>query len=204
MDEKAGKILKGAFELFNKYGIKSISMDDICQELGISKKTLYQYYKNKEDLLEKGLLIENELINSTLSDIKLRAENAIDALLQVSLTINKHFVKPNLIFRRDLQKFYPELFKTQLGGRREHILQKIKENLVTGIQEGLYREDLMIDLVAQLYVQRLADMFNTDFLSNENLTFEKVFEVMFENHIRGISNQKGIEYFEKKKESLKL
>ena len=76
-----------------------------------------------------------------------------------------------------------------------NILQ-IKQNFEQGIAEGLYRNDLNIELVARLYIQKLEDVHNQEFLESVNFGFEKVFEVMFDNHIRGIANAEGLDYYE--------
>ena len=88
--------------------------------------------------------------------------------------------------------------------RREYVFEMVKNNLKKGVDEGLYRDDQNIDLVASLYVKKLEDMHDPEFLTSQNFSFDTVFRVMFDNHIRGISNQKGIEYYEKKKKSLNI
>jgi TetR/AcrR family transcriptional regulator, cholesterol catabolism regulator len=190
--------------LFYKYGIRSVSMDDISRELGISKKTLYCFFKNKEELLEKGMEVEAERAKKSFTEIKSIAENSIDALLEVSKRISHQMqtVSPNFNF--DLRKYYPEVCKKHKELNRKHIFEKIKENLQNGIKEGIYRDDLSIDLITHLYIQKLEDLLAPDMQAMENISFSKIFKVMFENHIRGIANQKGIEYFEKRKEFLKF
>jgi TetR/AcrR family transcriptional regulator, cholesterol catabolism regulator len=204
MDDKLKIIVQKAFELFYKFGIRSVSMDDVSKELGISKKTLYCFFKNKEELIEKGLEIQQLATRISFLQISKTSENAIDSLLEVSKMVsqNMHTISPS--FSYDLKKYYPEIRKKHKNLNTTHIFEKIKENIVIGINEGIYREDLSIDLVAHLYVQRLEDLLNPDFNEGEKIPFMKIFKVMFENHIRGISNQKGIEYFEKRKEHLKF
>lgn len=202
MDEKFGSILERTGEMFLKYGIRSVSMDDICREIGISKKTLYQYVGNKKELIEKILdfTIQEKLVkiyNQETGD-----NNAIDSLLETSKMINKQFKMHNTSAIFDLEKYYPELYKDFLEKRRDISLDWIDNNLRQGKKEGLYREDLDVDLVALLYVQKLEDITRSESLVMKEISFSKIFEVMFENHIRGISNKSGIEYFEKKKETL--
>jgi TetR/AcrR family transcriptional regulator, cholesterol catabolism regulator len=204
MEEKEKFIIQKAFDLFYKFGIRSVSMDDISRELGISKKTLYGYFKNKEELLERGMYSRQQESVMSFTQISDTAENAIDSLLEVSLRVSIYMQGISSIFMHDLEKYYPESSKKHQGINREHIFNKIKDNLTIGIKEGIYRDDLSVDLVARLYVQRLEDLLNPDFHSTEKVSFSKIFKVMFENHIRGISNQKGIEYFEKRKEHLKF
>lgn len=195
MDDKIDLILRTSGTLFRKYGIRSISMDDIAKELGMSKKTLYQYVENKTDLVEKLL---NHLISASPACITDESKNlnAIDVLLQASVKVSEEIKEMNPAIAFDLEKFYPVIYRNFVQGKRDHIYRKIKENLEQGIREGIYRNDVDSDLVAKLYVQKLIDLHNPDFLSSVDFSFEKVFQVMFDNHIRGISNPVGLAYYQ--------
>jgi len=202
-NERYAKIIKDSRNLFLKYGYKSVTMDDVARELGVSKKTLYQYVSNKAELIEKTLEYDVFQMGCWVNEVGTSDINAIDHLLLVSRRVNKNFneFSPSLIF--DLQKYYPELFKLHIEEKKQIVYQNIKTNIQKGIDQGVYRDDLDIDLVAGLYVQKMIAMHNNELNLMENLTFEKIFEVMFENHIRGIANQEGTAYFEKQKEQLK-
>jgi len=202
MDEKFENILSKTGEIFLKYGIRSVSMDDICRELVISKKTLYQYVSNKKELIKHILdyTIQEKIVK--VWSLERNDTNAIDSLLEISKMINKHFMVHNTSAIFDLEKFYPDLYKDFLQERREIILKSIKKNLKAGKEEGLFRNDLDVELVALLYVQKLEDIIRSESLIEKKISFAKIFEVMFENHIRGISNKAGIDYFEKRKEKL--
>lgn len=196
MDDKITQILKVTSIMFRKYGIRSISMDDIARELGMSKKTLYQYVENKNDLVEK--LLAN-IINSSAACITedTTGMNAIDILLEVSVKVSHEIKEMNPAIAFDLEKFYPALYRTFVHAKRDHVYRKIKENLEQGINEGIYRTDLDADLVSKLYVQKLIDLHDPEFLSSLDFSFEKVFQVMFDHHIRGIANLVGLAYYEK-------
>lgn len=184
--------------MFRKYGIRSISMDDLARELGMSKKTLYQYVENKTDLIEKML---NHMIDTSTACITPETDrsemNAIDILLAVSIKVSKEINEMNPAVAFDLEKFYPALYRNFVNSKRDHVYRKIKENLEQGMQEGIYRTDLDSGLVARLYVQKLIDLHDPEFISSGDFSFEKIFQVMFDNHIRGISNPAGLAYYEK-------
>ncbi|MCD6659978.1 MAG: TetR/AcrR family transcriptional regulator [Lentimicrobium sp.] len=203
MDDKMNMILDTTESLFKRYGIRSISMEDISKELGMSKKTLYQFVENKPDLIEKFLQHILRKSNSCITEDS-SGMNAIDILLQVSIKVSKEIEDVNPVIAFDLEKFYPALYRSFVMAKREHVYLKIKENLEQGAAEGLYRTDIDFDLVAKLYVQKLIDIHNPDFLSSVDFNVEKVFQVMFDNHIRGISNTSGLSYYEKKKLELNL
>jgi len=201
MDDKMSLILRVSGTLFRKYGIRSISMDDIARELGMSKKTLYQYVENKTDLIEK--LLTHLVSGSTACITDDNGNmNAIDVLVQVSIKVSEEIKGLNPALAFDLEKFYPTLYRSFVHSKRDHVYIKIKENLEQGVREGIYRSDLDADLIARLYVQKLIDVHDPEFLSSVDFSFEKVFQVMFDNHIRGIANSVGLAYYEKQTNNL--
>lgn len=203
MDKKLGDILKTSGKMFLNYGIRSVSMDDICREMSISKKTLYQYVENKADIIEKILNYHLNDIERPLIKIEKNNNNAIDVLLNVSTNISESMrkYKPSIIF--ELKKYYSEMFNKFANKKREQTFLDVKRNIMRGIKEGIYRENLNVELTSRLYIQRLESLNSGALFENEDFTFEDIFEVMFENHIRGIANKKGVEYFEKKIKEIK-
>ena len=201
-DPKLRAILEKTIELFAEFGIRSLNMDDISRSLGISKKTLYQFVKSKEDLIEKLFYFDDYKMDIQFSNIQSENLNAIELLIQVSLIVSDEMGKFDPKIKFELKKYYEPIFNEFMVRKQNHIFSMISTNLERGIAEGVYRNDLNIELVAGLYVRNLVLMHNKDFCMVENITFEKVFEVMFENHIRAISNAAGIEYFEKRKSEI--
>jgi AcrR family transcriptional regulator len=202
VDEKWIQILEKSRQLFYSYGIRSLSMDDISRHMGISKKTLYQYVSSKDDLVEKVMdyLLNHDKLMKCEDDPE--NMNAIDILLHASQIVNNEIKETNPVVVFDLQKYYPEIFARFLEQKKQRIYTRIIENMQQGIAEGYYRNDLKIELVARLYVNNLVELHKADFIVNRELTFPEVFQVMFENHIRAISNAKGVQYFEEKKQNL--
>ena len=191
-------------EIFMKYGIRSVSMDDISRELGISKKTLYQHFLNKSDLVRRVLQCSQDEFEQKIDSIINGEHNAIDDLLEISLIIGDHMKEVNVAVNFDLQKYYPELHREFLEKKRSFASRYLKENVEKGKREKLYRSDLNGELISKLYVQKIEDLHDPNFYERENISFAEVFQVMFENHIRGIANDQGIKYFEERKKKLKL
>lgn len=196
MDEKLKSILIKARDVSFTYGIRSMSMDDISRKLGISKSTLYKHVKNKTDLVDKILEFEREGFKKIFEDYDFEGVNAIDILLIVSKEVSKNFktVNPSITF--ELKKYYPDLYQKHIDERIDFIFQKIKINLQKGIAQGMYREDLSIELAARLYISRLLDLHNEELFPTEKFSFQTLFNFMFENWIRGISRPQGIKYYE--------
>jgi AcrR family transcriptional regulator len=198
-DPKFVAILDKTIELFFEYGIRNLNMDDISRSLGISKKTLYQYVKSKEDLIEKLFYYDEMKWNLEFSKIKADNLNAIEILLKVSLIVYEEMGKLNPKLKFELKKYYEPIYYQFMVRKQNQIFSQMSKNILKGIGEGLYRGDVNVELAAGLYVRNLVDMHNKDYCMIENIAFDQVFQVMFENHIRAISSPEGIAYFEKRK-----
>lgn len=201
-DEKYNSIIEKAYTVFMHHGIRNVSMDDLCREVGISKKTLYKYVDNKVDLLNKIFAYVHELIFSRVEELKTYDMNAIDVLLEMSKISAENHHRINPIVNFEIRKYYPEVYNSYINKKKELIISSIIFNLDKGINEGLFREDLNKEIIAHLYFKKVEEFHLIDGEDIQNCSYSKIFEVMFENHIRGISNQKGIEYFEKQKAKL--
>ncbi len=204
MDEKIDRILSESLLLFKKFGIRSVSMDDIAKELGMSKKTIYQYVANKSELVEMVLNIMLQRESTVCINGDTEKMNAIDILLAVSHNVSNQMKDLNPSNAFDLQKYYPVIYREFIIKKRDHVFKQVKQNFAQGIEEGIYRNDLDIDLVARLYIQKLVDVHDPEFLSSVSFSFEKVFQVMFDNHIRGIANAEGLAYYEKQTNILNI
>ncbi len=197
MDEKLDRLLTETLRLFKIYGIRSVSMDDIAREVGMSKKTIYQYVANKTELVVMTLKHMHSKESTVCFTGDIASMNAIDILLEVSRNVSKQMKDMNPVNIFELQKYYPAIYREFVIMKRDYVFEQVKRNFAQGIEEGIYRNDLDIELVARLYIQKLVDVHDPEFLSSTNFGFEKVFQVMFDNHIRGIANAEGLAYYEK-------
>ena len=204
MDNTLIDVLERVRELFFKYGVRSVSMEDICRDIGISKKKLYQLFSSKNELVEKLLLLERENFEIIFDTYNFEGVNAIDILLTVSKEVGDRFrdVSPSMTF--DLKKYYPDIYHNHIEERIGFIFKKIQINLEKGINQGVYRDDLSVELISRLYIRRLIDLHNPEFFPADKFSFQTIFEAMFDNFIRGIGNPKGIEYYEKQKKKVKF
>lgn len=202
-DPRFQELMDKTAELFYEFGIRNLNMDDISRSLGISKKTLYQFVKSKEDLIEKLFYYDEVKKDKEMARLISKDMNAIETLVQVSIMVFEEMGRfdPKLTF--ELKKYYEPLFQQFMVRKQNLIFALISRNIERGIAEGLYRPDINIELVAGLYVRNLVMMHNKEFCVLENITFDQLFEVMFENHIRAIATPEGIAYFEKRKSEIK-
>ena len=182
-----------------RYGIRSVTMDDIARELGISKKTLYQHFVDKDDLVKK---IVEYFLSRQECEIKGLCNpdmNAIDVLLVISKYLTRQMSEINLSVNYDLQKYHPESWKLAENYRETNMLNNIRQNIVNGIQQGLYRDDFNIDIIAKSYILRFNPDDNIqDWVKSSGITFEEMFQTLFIYHIRGIANKNGLDYLEQK------
>ena len=202
IDPKLQEILERTIELFYEFGIRNLNMDDISRRLGISKKTLYQHVKSKEDLILKLFYYDELKWDAEFAKLKSNDHNAIEILIQVSLMIFDEMGRMNPKLRFEMKKYYEPIFQESMIRKQNRIFSQISKNIISGIEEGMYRSDINVDLIAGLYVRNLVMTHNKDICFVENITFEQVFEVMFENHIRAVSTPQGIDYFEKRKSEI--
>jgi len=201
-DEKFVPMLERIREMFLELGIKNLNMDEISRKLGISKKTLYRYVDSKESLIEKIFELENLKWGLFFEGLSQQPYNAIERLFRVSFRVHEEMKDINPMLMFELRKYYEPVFNEYLSKKRAVILNKMRGNLEQGISEGLYRADINIELVLTLYVNYLVEMHNYEMAKLSNITFDQIFEVMFENHIRAISTPKGVKYFENRKKEI--
>lgn len=185
-------------QLYMKYGIRSVTMDDVARELGISKKTLYLHFRDKDELVQKVVENYTNLMHKGIEKSQEGTGNAIENLLHMSRIMSQLLKQVNLSVTYDLQKYYPGIWTKIVISRRDHIFQQVKANMLQGIKEGLYRTDLDVEILAHLYLFRIENSQLFELMEEKKFSFENVFKTIFIYHIRGIANKKGIEYLDKK------
>jgi AcrR family transcriptional regulator len=185
-----------------KYGIKSVTMDDVARELGISKKTLYQYVNDKNELVKKVVELDLNEKGEFFSKMCCPGLNAIEEIFEVHKMVQQMLKDYNPSTEYDLRKYYPELYTSIVKVRRERIFNNILSNLQKGKKEGLYRVELNDELIAKLQLSRVETAFDDKIFTQEELLSPKVFYELFVYHIRGIANEKGLTVLEHKLKEL--
>lgn len=185
-------ILSKTFELYEKYAIKSVTMDYVARELSISKKTLYKFVANKNKLVEKVILSEMELAGKKHESIKEMKLNSIEELFEVSKMMNERLKNHNPALFFDLRKYYPALFKEVIKIKREKVYESVLNNLKKGIKEGLYRKEVNPDIIAKIYVSRMEQSYDNSIFSIAEVTSIEVFNEVLIYHLHGICNEKGL------------
>ena len=195
MEDKKEYILKKAGEMYFKFGIKSVTMDDVANELGISKKTLYQHFKDKAGLISQ--VIDFYIKNPQFCLNNVENGNAIDgyfAFRSHIIYVLKYF---HNTIEHDLKKLYPKLYIKVHKMKRENIFSNTFENLKKGISEDLYRSDLDIEVIAKLQVGRMLLTLNpeNEIFTEREVTNIELFDKVIEYHMHAVCTEKGINYF---------
>lgn len=195
--EDKAKILQRCERLFMRYGIKSVTMDDVSRELGISKKTLYQFFENKEDLVHKITVNHFTCQTQTAELIFQHAKTAIDEMFGIAGWMNamSKNINPSLLF--DLKKYHPASWNVFIDHRNTEVYNRIKSNLERGIREELYRNDLDVEIISRIYIARVEMFIDNEIFPYDKFPPEKTFNVFMDYHIRGIATPKGIKLLEK-------
>lgn len=198
MESVEKDIMDCALGMFSKYGIRSVTMDDVAKELGMSKKTLYKYFENKADLVHKSIRARFEEIQKSLIEIHLNAANAIDELIEVDEVVGKVMRNQNPSLRFQLQKYYPETFREVFEGRHDMLSAMVQENIESGKRDGLYRKEASTEVISFLYCAKMETMPENEMQLFENHSMPFVMHQALEYHIRGLATEKGLQYLEQK------
>jgi len=183
--------------LFFKYGIKSVSMDDISRELGISKKTLYTQIPNKKELVKKVILGLIESEENYCKMIQKEATNALDEMLKISRHVIQFIDQMTPSFTYDLQKYYKPSWKLIEEEHFSFYKNMVKKNIETGKKENLYRNNINPEIAAQLYIGKSLLITNEDFFPNNKFDKVTLYKEMILGHLYGIASDKGLKLLKK-------
>ncbi|MCX6269874.1 MAG: hypothetical protein NTU44_01400 [Bacteroidetes bacterium] len=204
MDEQFKQILERTRELSFKYPVRRMSFDKIAEKLEVPTNILKGYVKTKTELVEKALEFERYSFKVIFLTHDFEGVNAIDILFVVSKEMSNRFQDINPSLTVDLRKYYPEIYQKHIEDKYDFIFDKMKINIEKGIQQGVYRNDLSVELVARLYMARLMDIHNPEYFPSAKFSFELLFSYTIDNFVRSIATPEGLEYYENKKKSMSL
>ena len=186
-------LLKGD-ELFRRFGIRSITMDDIAKQLGVSKKTIYQHYPDKDELvIAMTKLNISRHFNEVEKCCGPASINAIAEMFAVNNSVGEMIRSFNPIMFYDLQKYHPKAWLSFREFRNLYVRTKIVENIRRGIEEGYYRGDVDIEILSRMRLEQVDMTFNYDIYPPTEFQFHKVMEELTFHFLYGLVNQKGYE-----------
>lgn len=189
--------MQSTFEAMSKYGIKSVSMDDIARQLGISKKTIYQHFENKKDLVRNIVLFTIENDERQILAFSENSASAIDEIMNIAAHVVQFLrgMSDSMIY--DLQKYYAKEWLLVEQHHDEFVFEIIRNNIDRGMHEGLYIEGLQSDVIARLYVSLCESLTDETQFPLKKYTKSDLFKTMMSYHIRSIVSEKGKKQLEK-------
>lgn len=194
------KILKGAEDLFMKYGVRSISMDDIARHLSVSKKTLYQHFADKEDIVTMTCKAHLERHCREFEQINGKAKNAIEELANLSVCLKRNFeqINPSLLF--DLQKYHPKAWSVWLNYKDKFIRESVVRNLKQGIEEGYFRPEIDPEVIAAVRLELVEIVFDETIFPRDRFRLPEVQAQIFDHFVYGLVTEKGKKLYQKYKQ----
>ncbi len=198
MDDKRLEILERASTVYMRLGIKSVTMDDLARELGISKKTIYKYFDDKSDLVRSIVRLKTEMDQAICMNCITESGNAIDDLIQVSKLIAEHIGNVNPTVFHDVRKYHPDAWQLMESHRWGFVLNMIVGNIEKGKEENLFRDDVNAEVIGRVYVSSMDTLFNSDIFPWPKFTFQEVYSELIRYHINGLVNENGQKYLQQK------
>ncbi|CAN5851684.1 TetR/AcrR family transcriptional regulator [soil metagenome] len=200
------RIQKAAHDLVMQYSIRSVSMDDIAANLGMSKKTIYQYFKDKDELVEA---VVDNVINTNqciCNDDREKADNAVHEIFLVMEMMVEMFktMNPSILF--DMQKYHPAAFRKFQRHRNEYLYNVCRQNLERGIREELFRPAINLDIMARYRVETMLTAFNPEFQRSVKESLVVIEEEIIIHYLFGLVSMKGykmvLKYMEQREKEL--
>jgi len=185
------KILQISLQMFFRYGIKHVTMDDIAKELGMSKKTIYQYFKEKDDLVNQLCLCEVKKHASDFDQLGKSAKDPIHEIILLSDKMREMMQNINPLFFLDLQKFYPMAYQEFQKFKESCAFKNIVDNINKGIRLGVYRSDLDVEFSAKYRLSQIDMLMFGNYFTYENISLAQASQNMLEMFVYGITTQKG-------------
>lgn len=186
------QILNKANEMFLTLGFKSVTMDDIAAELAISKKTIYQHFSNKTDLVEASTLVLFRKISDGIDLIRTERHNPIEEFFIIRSYLAVIIRDESLAPLYQLQKFFPQIHKNLRKYQFEKMHDCMNENLERGLRDGYYRPDINVDFISRIYFSGMTGIKDGDVFPEVLYHFNNLTRQFLEYHLRAIVTDKGL------------
>ncbi|MFN9114529.1 MAG: TetR/AcrR family transcriptional regulator [Bacteroidota bacterium] len=185
------RILHKARELYMRNGIRAVSMDDIATQSGVSKKTIYQYYADKDELVDAVMQMEEKRIHQDSKECFEQSGDAIEEILLTLSRIYTRFSQMNPMIISDMERFHQKAHNRFQKMKYDHLHRVISTNLKRGIQEGLYREELDVDVITKYRLESIMIPFNLSVYPAASYSLAAVTKELMEHYLFGLATLKG-------------
>ena len=184
-------ILAKATDMFLNYGFKSITMDDLAKELGISKKTIYSHYQNKTKLVEASVMRVFQEISQGIDQICALEKNPIEELYEIKKFAMHHLKNEKSSPQYQLNKYYPKIYSTLKKKQFEVMHECVRQNVNKGIKEGFYRANLSDEFISRIYFMGMISLRDEDLFPRGLFSSPDLMDQYLEYHLRGIVTPEG-------------
>lgn len=195
------RIREKADELYRRYGVRSVTMDEIASQLGVSKKTIYQCFSDKKELVNEVMVNMLQYNRECCVESRTRSENAIHEIF-IAMEFLGAMVSnmdPSILF--DIERSYPASYQKFADFKYDFLFDKLVTNLEWGIKDGLYREDIQIEIIAKMRLEALDIPFNTHLFPKNRFSLANVHKELLLFYLYGVATPKGtklINHYRKK------
>ncbi len=179
-------------ELFLTLGFKSVTMDDIAEEMKISKKTIYTFFANKEALVQSVVFSVYSYITTNLTQIREKASNPISELYEVKMFIMHQLKGEKTSPQHQLRKYYPNIHKELQKKQFDFMTKSVKKSLTKGVEMKLFRPSIDIDFISRMYFNGMVGIKNVDMFPIEKYSPEQLMENYLDYHLRAIVTDNGM------------
>jgi hypothetical protein len=200
MTPQQERIVLGARELFFRHGLKSITMDDIASQLGVSKKTIYQYYKEKDALINEITAQEIGAHDQEMQHIRKQSKDSIEEILLAMKSVSQMMNRISPAVFYDMQKYYPKSWDIFRDFKMATMTDYVEENLKRGIKQELYRKELNIKIMARLRIEEVELGYNALAFPPDKFNITEVQIAMLDHFLHGIVTLKGYKLISKYKQ----
>ena len=194
------RIISGATELFLQYGIRSVSMDDVARHLSMSKKTLYHYFADKDEIVTMVADFHMASDQKKYDEMRTASKNAIEELVKISTCLKRDFQKMNPALLFDLQKYHAKAWLAWLSHKQKYIKESVMRNLKQGIEEGFFRSEMNVSVLAVARLELIQLTFDNRAYPPEQFNLAEVSSQLFEHFVYGLLTDKGRKAYEKYKQ----
>ena len=189
--EMKERIQQKANDLFRRYGVKSITMDEIAAQLGASKKTIYQYFSDKDELVSAVVKEQVDFAQQTCETNRTSSKVAVHELFLAMDFVQQIFSGMNPAMMYDLERFHPQAYRIFLDHKNKYLFEIIRSNLKRGIAEELYRPEINIDIIAKFRLEGMMIAFNQDVYPASKFNLGELHTAIIEHFLFGVASLKG-------------
>ena len=184
-------ILEGAKNLFMQFGLKSITMDDIARKVGVSKKTIYQFFNDKNSIVFKSVQEHFSDHRKVIEEVLDSSKNAIEAMYRLSrcMKVQVEAVNPTVLY--DLQRYFPKAYKRFLEFKNTFMKEKMTSILEDGKASGYFRKEINTEILIIQRIEQVQLAFKSEIFPRDKFDFKELHEQLFDHFIHGLLTDKG-------------